>query len=482
MKLIEHANLEKSSLTIVPVKQSLDCDVNNNKSIKMPSQAAVNNSKPKSLIIDTSLIESLLSVEQRQLANAMYEDSPKKQQPNIFPNEIACQLSNNMTTASPQNLFNPKEKETAKATPINIPNVFDDNIYEFLETRKKQQNGLPSKPIEPVKSVWQPRSASMAEPSTSTKIVENWRDRMNTAPAPGNVNKPKSTVPFGSAMKTVNSLEYLYSQFPHLDTNKVKNPLEATPMKISDPSINKNSNGSSQPPRKSDGLDKLAEMLNRKNEAQKQQTPPLLGSLFPFNQQSNKAQPNPISPPNSFQANNPNIDPNMALIGMHPYNPLFNDPSFHGLRPDMMFQNFPNNMAPGYGLVGPYPSPWRHPASGSPLIQQFPKQPQSNPHPMSSELPAMKKNNLSNSVASLPATFNGPTKKQQQEQNNGQNKNRSRASSVIDIDMGNKSKGADANKIETKRKSSSLLMTGSFHYFYLNINLLNSIHEYYFFF
>lgn len=463
IKLIEHANLEKSGQTNEPAKKSLNCDANNNKTIKMPPKAAVNHSKPKSLMeIDTSQIESLLSIEQRQLANGKTGDSPNKKQPNIFPN--ACTLSNNMAAASPQNLFKPQENEIPEPTPMAIPNVFDDNIYEFLETRKKQQNVLPSKPVEPVKSVWQPRSASTAVPSTSTNIVENWRDRTNATTAPGNVNRPKPIAAFGSPMKPVNGVESLYSQFPHLDPNKVKNPFEATPMTISDPSTNKNSTAS-QPHRKSDGLDKLAEMLNRKNEPPNQQTPPLFGSLFSTYQQSNKAQPGPISPPNSFQPNNPNIDPNMVLAGMHPYNPLFNDRSLHCQQPNMMFQHFPNNMPPGYGILGPYPSPWSHPASGSPLMQQFPKQTQLNPHPNNSKLVAMKKNNLSNSVSSLPATFNGQTKKQHQEQKNGPDNNRGRASSVIDMDTGRKSNGANAKENETKRKSSPAGMTGSFHYF-----------------
>lgn len=205
MKLIEHANLEKTAQTNEPAKKSLNCDANNNKSIKMSSQAAVNNNKPHSLMgIDTSWVESLLSIEKKQLPNTKTGDFSKKQQPNILPNENACQLSKNIPVASPQNLLKPKETETPTATPINIPNVFDDNIYEFLETRKKQQNILPTKPVEPVKSVWQSRSASKAVPSTSTNIVENWRERTNATTAPGNVNKPKPTVPFGSAMKTVN--------------------------------------------------------------------------------------------------------------------------------------------------------------------------------------------------------------------------------------------------------------------------------------
>lgn len=476
MKLIEHANLEKTGQTNEPAKKSLNCDANNNKSIKMPSQTAVNNNRPKSLMnIDTS------QVEQRRLTNAKTGDATKKQQPNIFSNENACQSSVNMAAASPQNLYKPKEKEIPKATPMDfnlnakkkqidefIPNVFDDNIYEFLETRKKQQNVLPSQPVEPVKNVWQSRSASMAVPSTSTNIVENWRERTNVNSPPVNVNKPKFTESFGTAMKTVNGIESLYSQFPHLDPNKVKNPFEPTPMTITDPSTNKNSKGSSQPPRKSDGLDKLAEMLNRKNESLQQQTPSLLGSLFSFNQQNNKAQPSPISPPNSFPANNPNIDPNMVLAGMHPYNPMFNDPLFHGPLP---FQHFPNNMPSGYGLLGPYPSPWSHPASGSPLIQQFPKQSQPNPNPQPNPIPqpnnsklgAMKKNNLSNSMVSLPATLNSQTKKQQHDQKHGPEKNRSRASSVIDMDTGKKSNSADAKENAIKRKSSPSGMIGSFH-------------------
>lgn len=468
MKLIEYANIEKTGQTNESSKKSLICDANNNnndKSIKMPSQAAVNNNKPNSFMaIDTSQIESSLSIEKIHRANAKTGDSPKKQQTNMLPNRNVCQLSNNVTAtlaaASPQNLCKPKEKETPKAIPMDIPNVFDDNIHEFLEKRKKQHT---PKPVEPVKNVWQPRSASKAVPLTSTNTFENWRERTNDPIPPGDVNKPNSTVPIRSQMNTVNGVESLYSQFPHLDRNKVKNPYEPTPMTISAPSTNKNSIAS-QPPRKSDGLDKLAEMLNRENEAKTQQTPSLFGSLFSFDQQINKEKPGPISPPNSFQA----TTPNMVRAGMHPYNPLFYDPSFHGPRPDMMFQHFPNNMPPGYGaFLGPCPSPWSHPANGSPLVQQYPNQPKSNPHPNSSKLAVTKKNNLSNSMTSLPATFNGQIKKQQQEQKNGPDEHRGRASSVIDMDRGKKSNGADAKRNETKRKSSPSEITGLFHYRFL---------------
>lgn len=134
-----------------------------------------------------------------------------------------------------------------------IPNVFDDNIYDFIESIGKQgqvseplKGNEPLKQNEPPKFSW--RNRTNEQPVASAPIGQ-WRAKKDDVPmtsTPVTTNNPKPIIPVvtqsiiqngavltGAGVKPCATYELnnLYLKFPYLNPNKVANPLKPVPLK-----------------------------------------------------------------------------------------------------------------------------------------------------------------------------------------------------------------------------------------------------------
>lgn len=373
VKIIEHANKQKKTLGNAS-------DSNNNKNGASNEKVQSNNiENDASLAKPLMVMDKSKLIEEKQLAIARLVDSYK-----LASNPIPNLTPNPSDQPAAKTLPHKTEKDTRKGSVAIIPNVFDDNIYDFLESRRKDHDTKVEEKPEPLKNNDDKRTWRQKFPESKPIIVENWREKPSEL-----VHDQKIKKPHDIPKSKVNSLESMYNQFPHLNPDKVKEALQTVTMPKTN--IDSTLEQTMECPQERMGLEQLIGSMGLKKATNPTQMP---------------QHPNPISPPNK----NINLDPNKF-----PVNPLIGNPLVYphmGMNvyphifPSSAFQNpvLPQNYPSQWPIQ---PPPWNH----------FPVQPKSSMQnkqqtnlPMNNVRSALKKNNLSNSMTSLPATAQQPTK------------------------------------------------------------------------
>lgn len=435
IKIIEFNNINRQTVSVAETDQNKNFDLNQ---IQVNSTNNNNGAQQNKAVKEIENGKS--SIEKTQFA-------------------IATETkSNPLTNGKKPNdnqLIDTTNNATVKETIF--PNVFDDNIFEFIESRrqvndsKSKINKLDDKTDSKLNDAsWQQKQTA---PLSSSAVVENWRQKSNEPIATQPINQPFS---FGNA--------HLYAKFPHLDPNKVKDPLKATPMSVVDGGITTTTTTTTTAnPTKVkspleghpiiQGLDKLLLEVNQHNAVQKS---------APFKvvpQRSNTAQPNPIRPP-GMPNNNPLVNPNPTPLlplfpllfdppNQHsPFGPLFNvPPQTSAFQKAVIPPNYPLNWLNVTNLTSPR-------LGASPLMPNQPQQQQANGTP-GRVRSTLKKTDSLNSLTSLPATFNTKPKSSK-----AGSSTLEKSSSVTDLNTSGKrddNKKTMKNNLKSKSHPSSFI-------------------------
>lgn len=440
-------------------------------------------------------IQSFSKTEGKRLAIARLLGNNEKQR-NSFPTSVNAvqsventpnpklnQLKLSASTLSLSSVG--KKTDEVKETPVAIPNVFDDNIYDFLESRRKSHEtkseiAIPvSKVSETIKkNDPEPRSWRRESDSSAAKAKpsENWRiestqnvsaDKRNDVNGSVKENTGKSQISGPGSFLGID----IYSKFPHLNPNKGKNPLEASKSslnakKSTSTEDNKIVEKIENPP-KFAGLEEFFKKINEQNESttvQKKSCPvnvqpvdEIFGTMLHKSRNSYKEQPKPIAPPSKAMQSQFNGNPTMNSFGnqngdvvgpplfqrpfvypnlwQNPPPPLMNfkptQEQMTNYQHQMNLHLLTNNFRGQSQLPPPYFN------KIMPHLTTFQTQQMSHPPAemqktvfptLSASNNRLKKNELSNSMKSLPSTPDARNKRPP-----SQSSRNERASSVINL-------------------------------------------------